>query len=695
MARTRGCSADRADRETRTCAPRNRALDANMNRFMLVCTAALLSGAAAHGGGLPQFAVPGHDGEMRSLNELHALHHERAFTDCALWDAWLPHATLWTAQNARERYRAAFLNRRIDAEGYVAMQQHRGMAHSDGWPFPAWQQSGGAGWHFSTLHDAWAIQNFALEALPSVDGWDIGGAEVESIDPAAGLRLRATGDVVTVTTPAFRCGTIVAPFARLEWAAQGLPADSQPHICWLMESETAWTPERRMGFPALADADGMRYANVPLYRHPDYAGLLTRYRLVFDRAAGARLTLKSVITAIDTRHPITNPVYLRGCAEYFAWTRDVAFLRANIGRMRRALRFALSEFAVRDAGHVRVPWVGHDGRSGLVAEPDGRTIIRPGLGVGNNYWDLLPFGGHDALATIYLFDALDRFAALERMIAAHPEWSVPREVEPLAADDLARLVREVKRDFGRRFWNAAAGRFAGWIDLEGRAYDYGFTFVNLEAIHYGLATPAQARTIFEWLDGKRVVAGDTSAGADIYAWRFAPRATTKRNVETYVWPWSNPESIPWGGQVQDGGAVLGFSYFDLMARLKTNGPDDAWRRLREILAWFREAQNEGGYRAYYAKPGRGTLQGGGTAGGLGLDREFLESVLVPQIMLYGFLGFTPRGDGYAVTPRLPAGWPSLTVTGIRFHAQVFDLTAHADGRVERTERKGQPGGGGP
>ena len=71
-----------------------------------------------------------------------------------------------------------------------------------------------------------------------------------------------------------------------------------------------------------------------------------------------------------------------------------------------------------------------------------------------------------------------------------------------------------------------------------------------------------------WINGDRIVAGDTAQGADIYHWRFAPRATTKRNIDWYFWAWSSPESIPWGGQVQDGGAVLGFSYHDLMARLQ-------------------------------------------------------------------------------------------------------------------------------
>jgi hypothetical protein len=73
-------------------------------------------------------------------------------------------------------------------------------------------------------------------------------------------------------------------------------------------------------------------------------------------------------------------------------------------------------------------------------------------------------------------------------------------------------------------------------------------------------------------------------------------STWKRStIETYAWMWSGPETIPWGGQVQDGG--------------------------------------------------------------LGLDQEFFESVLVPQVMLYGFMGLEPNADGFEVSPRLPKkGW---------------------------------------
>jgi len=639
--------------------------------------------AALHAADLPQFIVPGHEAEMKALNELHALHHEAAFTTCTLWDAWLPMATLWASEKKRAQYRAALLERNMDQEGYVSMQQHRGMAHSEGWPFPAWQQSTGKGFHFSILHEVWAIQSFSLQPLASKEGWEINGAEVIGIDPAVGLKLKATADVVTLATPPFRCGTIVAPFARVEWAAQGLKKESQAGIEWLLDGEPTWPEGRVVAFPA---PNTMEYANVPLYRHPAHAGLLTRYRLRLNHAAGAEIALKSIITAIDTRHPITNALFLRACGDYFAWTRDVEFLRQNIGRMRKALHFALNEFRVREQHHVFVPWVGHDGRSGIMLGADGKKSILPGLGVGNNYYDLVPFGAHDAMATMYLHDALRAMAALEKSIQAHADWNIPTDGTPLEAHDLTALADAVRADFQTRFWNAETGRFNGWIDVTGRAYDYGFTFVNLEAIHYGLASPEQARSILDWLDGNREITTDTSRGADIYHWRFAPRATTRRNIDAYVWAWSSPEGIPWGGQIQDGGAVLGFSFHDVMARLQTTGPDDAWKRLRQILTWFREVQSEGGYRAYYAKPGRGTLQGGGPAGGLGMDQEFLESVLVPQVMLYGFLGFEATAEGYELHPRLPKDWPSLTITGICLHDEVMDITAYPNGRTTITKR---------
>ena len=339
------------------------------------------------------------------------------------------------------------------------------------------------------------------------------------------------------------------------------------------------------------------------------------------------------------------------------------------------MRYTMSEFDTEEEGVVVVRWVGHDGRSGIEYNAEGKKRRFPGNAIGNNYWDLMPMGHKDALATIYHYDALRTLARIERAIARHPEWGVPLGVWAFDPERLEAHAAQVKRTGNKTFWNPETKRFACSIDVDGTMWDYGFTFLNLEAVHFDFATPKHAKAILDWVCGDRVVEGDTAQGEDIYYWRFGPRSTTRRNIDYYLWAWASPESIPFGGQVQDGGAVLGWSYHDMMARLKVRGPDDALARLQAILTWFDEVTAAGGYRAYYDGSRPGSLQGGGTAGGLGLDKEFFESVLVPQIVFDGFLGFRPTADGCRIDPVLPTGWPEFTVTRIRLRDAV--LTVHA------------------
>jgi hypothetical protein len=360
----------------------------------------------------------------------------------------------------------------------------------------------------------------------------------------------------------------------------------------------------------------------------------------------------------------------------FLWTHDIAFLRTQMPRLRKAMQFMMGEFHTREKKCLYTTWPGHEGRSG-VRWVDGKKVIVPGEGIGSNYWDILPFGGEDALGTIYYYDTLKKLAELETLLRKHPEWNIPIGADAFDPADLLHHAQEVK-DYGqKRFWNDKTGRF-GTVDLDGVMHDYGFTFLNTEAIYFDFASPDQAKSIISWLDGTRIVDSDTSKGADIYHWRFGPRSTTKRNLDYYFWGWSNPETIPFGDQVQDGGAVLGWSYHDLMARIKSAGPDNAAARLAEIAKWFDEVQSQGGYRAYYSVPGRGTMQGANVAGGLGLDKEFFESVLPPQVMIYGFLGFHPGANTIHLDPQLPKDWPSLRITQIAWRDLVLDITAEHD-----------------
>jgi hypothetical protein len=528
-------------------------------------------------------------------------------------------------------------------------------------------------------------------------GWKLKGATDKRIDER-GWVVELVKPRAAIETPACSFDSRIAPFLRLNWWPGELE-DANCYVEWTTAEAPTFSKDRRAYFDARADGEPRMLlpqgpANsraeqpvpaevrtmIPVHRVPTWKGVITGLRIGFDNDGPAQVTIKSFHTACDTRHNVNNLNFIRGCHDYFLWTRDLTFLRDQVGRVRRAMRFVEREFRIREKRCVYTTWVGHEGRSG-VQWVNGAKQIVPGKGVGSNYWDLLPFGGEDALATVYLYDTLLELAELEELVGAHPEWCIATGADAYDPADLRRLAAEVKEYGGERFWNQVTGRF-GTVDLGGVMHDYGFTFLNSEAVHFDFATPEQARSIHAWLSGKRTVEGDTSSGSDIYHWRFGPRSSTRRNADYYFWGWSDPESIPWGYQVQDGGAVLGWSYYDLMARLKTAGPDDAWARLAEIVKWFGETQAEGGYRTYYGKdPARGSMQGAGAPGGLGLDKEFFESVLVPQVMLYGFLGFRPTEDGFFIEPRLPSTWPELTVTRIHLHDCVLDVRATRNGTV--------------
>lgn len=638
----------------------------------------------------PRFIVAGHERPMQSMRELFWLHYQPAGPLIPLWEEWMSMATLWPARGSgeelekmRRRWASALADRTINAEGYVNTHQHDGLAHAEGWPFPLWTQAGGIGWHFRGT----GVAGYDAPEVTS-EAWTVTGAKVGEVNQK-GWIIELTEPKAMILSPAFDMPSRNGPWLRLNWWAEGLEK-ANCYIEWTTKEKPDFGLDRRFYFaPAIEGNKNGRLdlthretrTMIPVYRVPGWTGKITQLRIGFDNPGPARVVIKSFHTACDTRHSINNPNFIRGACCYFAWSHDLNFLRDQIARMRLAMRFTMREFGTRNRQCIYTTWPGHEGRSGVRHTADGKKEIVSGEGIGGNYWDLLPFGGEDALATIYYYDTLLKLAGLEESIAAHPEWGVATGADAFDPADLRQHAQAVKEYGTKRFWNPQTGRF-GTVDLDGVMHDYGWTFLNNEAVYYNFATADQARSIRDWISGRRIVGADTSTGADIYHWRFGPRSSTRRNLDYYFWAWSNPESIPWGYQVQDGGAVLGFSYHDLMCRLIVDGPDDAWKRLQEILIWFGETQAEGGYRAYYSKdPARGSLQGGNVPGGLGLDREFFESILVPQVMLYGFLGFEPTPLGFKIGPRLPKNCPEMTISRVHLQDAVIELTARADGRI--------------
>lgn len=614
-------------------------------------------------------------------------------------DIWMGHARPRGSQKTiQEIHRQNLLRIEMDDEGYVQTHQHFSHAHDHGWPFPMWTQSDRhpqgvrgktVGWHFQESPDkvpgwvgnslkAWQIGDYV--GLKAARQWECKGVTSRGIVNSR-WQLKAEGINPSITTPeGVTIEAFQAPYLQLRWKQTGFP-DHQglPYIEWKRDQDTEFSPERRVTFrPEHTPLSrGLNHSIMTMYRHPLWEGKIKRIRIILAPGRSEEtFEIDSFFTVYDTRHSINNPIYILACARYFAWTGDLSFLDQVINKMRLALCYQQTVMGGLKFHHIRNPWPGHGGRPGFRRTEDGDKILYGGRGIGNNYWDLMPFGWDDLYATNQYYAATLVMADIETALRDRPGWDLPLGALAFDPNALRAHARKVKERANDLFWNSDTGRFYASIDRDGNRYDYGYTFLNLDAIWYGLANDKHAGQIMDWIIGKRIVPTDTSQGPDLYHWRFGPRATTLRNIDWYGQGWHGPESIPWGGQIQDGGAVLGFSFYDLWARLQVLGADNAWQRLVEILAWEKDVHMAGGYRKYYEGGQRGTtLQGGGTAGGLGIDYEFFESSLIPSIVVYGFMGIKAQANGRLfIHPNRPQACESIRLENMLYRHNHMDVT---------------------
>lgn len=144
--------------------------------------------------------------------------------------------------------------------------------------------------------------------------------------------------------------------------------------------------------------------------------------------------------------------------------------------------------------------------------------------------------------------------------------------------------------FSNTFWNPETQRFAGCIDKDGNVYDYGFVFINLEAINAGMATKEQTSAILSWLDGAREIATDTSKASDIYAFKVAPRNNTLA-ADDRLWDSLGGTVITagngaFGSYYQNGGVSLSTAYDDIYARYLAGNKSACASRLNDLISEY-------------------------------------------------------------------------------------------------------------
>lgn len=380
------------------------------------------------------------------------------------------------------------------------------------------------------------------------------------------------------------------------------------------------------------------------------------------------------------RHNENNGKFIMAACKYYNWQGGAAFLKETDPTTTQSTQPNQSDVSegrtvlekLRAAMEYQLTTLKGSSGLAIVTDPkcDGTVDGMP-----SDYWDNFRFGYKSAYVNIYFYGSLLAMADLEESLG-----------EAKRAAELRRLAGAVKTNFSKTFWDDEKGRFIGCVDITGRRWDFGFTYLNLEAITYGLATAEQAKAIFEWLDGKRIIESDKqkvgnrmtgATGDGIYALGWAPvsitRAIESVQVDGKYWWWHFGNRITvdhnasYGEHLENGGAIFYVSHYDLMARLKTFGAENAWTRFEGILA---EHRKDGLKRD--PKNNKGAVWKWGIIG------EFPESGLVPAAIALGFMGLDATADELVVNPRLPKALPWLEVKHVNYRGGIYSIRADRD-----------------
>ncbi len=373
----------------------------------------------------------------------------------------------------------------------------------------------------------------------------------------------------------------------------------------------------------------------------------------------------------DTRHFDTCAKLILASWRWFCWTGDEEFLKSQIGRLRLAMNYQLEEL---------------QGKNGIIIT-NSKDITGKDGSLGSNYWDILPFGHKDAYCNIYFFASLEAMKQIEGYLERK---GIRGEREDLKRPPsfYEEMQRKAKEEYARNFWDEEKGRFIGCIDIDGVPHDYGFTFLNTEALFYGLGDEEKAKRIYHWMETE-----PTSSGLpDTYTkWIFAPRSNTIHNPmrrepqEPYPsWWFLGWNGTPYGDQCQDGGAILYTSFYDIMSRIKYLGADNGYKRLWEILERYSLPDKLCGGPPLW----RGEIPQQENPGQVGTDLPFPESGLVPTVFLYGFMGIDAQIEGLKIRPNLPSELKFAKVENLCYRGLPLTITVTKDSVEIMCRKKG-------
>ncbi|CAF4475694.1 unnamed protein product [Rotaria sp. Silwood2] len=320
------------------------------------------------------------------------------------------------------------------------------------------------------------------------------------------------------------------------------------------------------------------------------------------------------------------PRFAAAIYQYYVWTHDRIFLQSILSRVELVMNFLI----VNMNGSLGIPI----------------NMINDGISKNSRpstYMDQVKSGWKDAWIALTFYTALNNMAELENVLGNKKQKDLYQS-----------LANKFSYIFDETFWNETTGRYVGWIDKNGNQHDNGYVFINLEALARGLGNRTKADRIFDWLSqpADPILIGPHNGSTDVYHNIVAPRTTTE-NVAQSDWDgWSDPNEgrRPYGGLVESGGSMIWLTYYDVMARLRFNYTDQAFKILNTMLE---RIDNDSNCLTFNYEKERIRDDFEEDFVQIGSNFPFPESGIAAVSFLHGFVGVTAKTDGLYICPQLP------------------------------------------
>ena len=597
----------------------------------------------------------------------------------------------------------------VDDYGYVWSSNDRVRdAYTDvsvgeqkmGWPFPNNETVDTKHWEFNSGSESWS-SNISASASGGLYGNNLSNQSSN----------------ITFTSKSFsgltskKVYTFYAPLLEFEVRIDDATNIEDIYVWYTTNSSTSFSEDKKLSVKDnaflsynLGNTSGA-YNHVlylPMYAESAWGESTSTYMkqlkieiaLKSGTTISGNVALNYVRPTLDTRMSNNNSILISSLRQDYDFTGDLDYLTENITRARKAMNFLMQMYDSTRGLKKESYLVGHGGTKESLNWRGNATTKSIASSMSQGYWDILYMPEYDFQSNMYFYKALRDMAYLEEVLADNGievdnslatiktatrnrttgTSAYSYDLKSVANTVLTNLRQTTENTNHTGFWNATNGRFvAGYASGEGKWYDYGYAAWNLEAIYYGIATEEQATAIMNWLNSE----------GKLYDYVFAPRSNTIEGTDMLNGEYAAKKGEwDFGDNCQYGGAIMYTSFYDLMARIDTLGADNAFARLTAIQNWYKEIYDyyvANGtdpydfYRYYYDNKGI-QCQGMGTAGEVGLDREFLESFLPVSAVAYGFFGIEANGSTLTIAPEKPAELSSWKMENLAFNFVKYDLT---------------------